>query len=94
MTQGPSPMGQLIAQVKADPDYAWALFCNLSVPIHDAIRVPAIAADQAAALIMSQLFELDITKHAHWPGHPKSGAQEYFELRVAAEREEDERKVQ
>jgi hypothetical protein len=83
------PMAALTAQMTTDPDYAWGWFCNLSVPISDAIRVTPEQADQAASLIMSQLFGIDITEHPLWSGAPKSGAQQYFELRVAAEREED-----
>lgn len=75
-------------QIHADPEYAWGWHCNLAMPIVDVGGQQTIA-DQASALMMRQLFDYDITTHPHWSG-TKSAAQEYFELRVAAERAEDE----
>lgn len=85
----PHPFTALKDAIHADPDYAWGWLCNLAVPMRDVI--PAVThsqANRAAALIMQQMFDYDITTHPHYDGG-KSGAQEYFELRVAAEREED-----
>lgn len=78
----------LKAAMAADPDYAWGWHCNLAVPIMDAAGVGHQQANEAAALIMRQMFDCDITAHPHYQ-YGKSGAQSYFEARVAAEREED-----
>ena len=82
------PFTALKAAIHADPDYAWGWHCNLAVPVMDAAGVSHDGANKAAALIMCQLFDYDITAHPHYEGK-KSSAQEYFEMRVAAERAED-----
>lgn len=82
------PFTALKAAINADPEYAWGWHCNLAVPIMDAACVSHDLANQAAALIMRQLFDCDITTHPHYEGK-KSPAQEYFEMRVDAERAED-----
>lgn len=74
--------------MREDPEYAWAWHCNLAVPIMDAAEVSHERANIAAAYLMLHLFEYDITQHPH-SQYGKSPAQEYFELRVAAERAED-----
>lgn len=80
--------GALKVAIQADPDYAWSWHCNLAVPVMDVIEgATHEQANQAAALIMQQMFDYDITQHPHYPGK-KSSQQEYFELRVAAERDE------
>jgi hypothetical protein len=61
-----SPFHLLIDQVNADADYAWAVHCNLAVPIMDSVRCTHEQANRAAARIMYQWFGLDITKHEHW----------------------------
>lgn len=71
--------------IKTDPEYAWAWHCNLAVPIVDALGVSHTKANEAAALIMAQMFDHDITQHPHFHGE-KSGAQMYFEARVEADR--------
>lgn len=81
------PFDVLKEQIRSDPEYAWAWHCNLAVPMTD-VGVGRKEADQASALILSQMFDCDITTHPYWQGE-KSGAQAYFEMRVAAEREED-----
>lgn len=72
----------------ADPDYAWSLHCNLAMPIMDAIGVDHQQSDAAAAYLMQHLFDHDITSHPYFVGK-KSPAQEYAEMRIQAEREED-----
>lgn len=84
------PFDGLKAAIHADPDYAWGWQCNLAVPMQDAIGASHEQSNQAAALIMAQMFDYDITTHPHYEGG-KSGAQSYFEARIAAEREEDAR---
>lgn len=76
---------ELKASIHADPDYAWGWQCNLAVPMMDAIGASHEGSNRAAALIMAQMFDYDITSHPNYQGG-KSPAQEYFELRVAAER--------
>lgn len=84
-----SAMRALSDALKADPGYAWAWHCNLSMPIMDATGCSGELANQAGAHLMHHLFGIDITQHRYWEG-TKSPAQEYAELRIAAEREEDD----
>lgn len=74
--------------MREDANYAWAWHCNIAMPVMDAIGCTADQANQAAAHLMSHLFEYDITKHPLYEGG-KSAAQEYQEMRIAAEREDD-----
>ncbi len=83
------PFETLKTEIQSDPGYAWAWHCNLAVPIMDATGISHAKANEAAALIMAQMFHYDITTHPHYEGG-KSPAQEYFEIRVAAERDEDD----
>lgn len=86
---GEHPFAELKAAIHAYPDYAWGWHCNLAVPMLDVIPgVTHAQANRAAALIMQQMFDYDITADDRYEGG-KSHAQEYFELRVAAERAED-----
>lgn len=82
------PMEELKDGIHSDPEYAWSWQCNLAVPIMDAIGVSHKDANRAAALIMAQMFDYDITAHPHYEWG-KSPQQIYFEARVASEREED-----
>jgi len=50
----------------------------------DTCRADHEAANVAAALIMAQMFGVDITTHPNFQ-YEKSPAQEYFEIRVAAD---------
>lgn len=84
----PHPFGALKDAIHADPDYAWGWLCNLAVPIMDVTSCTHEYANQAAALIMAQMFDYDATALPHYQGG-KSGHQHYFEARVAAERNED-----
>lgn len=73
--------------INEDPEYAFAWFCNLAVPIRDVTRCQHDYGSQAAALIMAQMFDCDITTHPHYTGG-KSGVQAYFEARRDADRED------
>lgn len=83
-----TPFEQIKAQIHADPEYAFSWLCNLAVPIIDAAGVDHEKANSAAALIMAQMFDYDITTHPHFEGR-KSEAQHYFEMRLAAESSEE-----
>ncbi len=72
--------------VLTDMDYAWAWHCNLAVPMMDAAAISHESANKAAALIMAQMFDCDITKHPAFD-YAKSPAQEYYEIRSAADKE-------
>ena len=72
----------------SDPEWAWALFCNISMPIYDTVGVEAGEADRAAAFLMFHLFEHDITTHPRYTAG-KAAVHEYAEMRIAAERDED-----
>jgi hypothetical protein len=61
-----SAFHQLNDQINSDAEYAWAVHCNLAVPIMDSVRCTHEQANRAAARIMHQWFGLDITKHEHW----------------------------
>ena len=82
------PFARLRQVIYDDLEYAWAWQCNLAVPILDTIPCTHAHANEAAALIMAQMFGYDITKHPEYTAG-KSPAQEYFEMRVEAEKEED-----
>jgi len=60
------PFWQLNDAINGDAEYAWAVHCNLAMPIMDSIRCTHEQANRAAARIMHQWFGLDITKHEHW----------------------------
>lgn len=79
-----SPFGALRELINSDPDYAWGWFCNLAVPIMDAANATHKVANQAAALIMAQMFNHDITTHPNFQ-YDKTAQQAYFEARVAAD---------
>ncbi len=78
----------LSAEVAADPEMAWALFCNIAVPIMDAAAVSHQIANEAAAHLMQHLFSCDITKDERYQ-YGKSGAQSYAEFRIAMDEAED-----
>jgi hypothetical protein len=77
-------MATLKAEMGADPAYAWSWYCNLAVPIMDATGVSDRKASEAAAHLMQHFFDCDITQHPHYE-YGKSGAQQYAELRLAAD---------
>lgn len=81
------PFERLRKIIHDDLEYAWAWQCNLAVPIMDATPCTHAQANEAAALIMAQMFGYDITDHPEYTAG-KSPAQEYFEMRVDAEKEE------
>jgi len=68
-----------------DPSYLWAWHCNLACPIMDATGLDQSRSNQAAALIMAQLFKVDSTTHPEYR-YPKSPAQNYFEARLEADK--------
>ena len=69
------PFAAIKRLIHDDPDYAWSWQCNLAVPIMDAAMVSHADANRAAALIMAQMFDCDITLHPHYPAKAKQGAQ-------------------
>lgn len=73
----------------ADPEYAWSWHCNLAVPIMDAAGISHEKANVAACYLMQHLFDYDVTADSRYE-YGKAPAQEYTELRIAAEREEDD----
>lgn len=58
---GPSAFQQLTDCVQADEGYAWAIHCNLSVPMQDE-GVDHVTANKAAARIMYNFFSVDTSK--------------------------------
>jgi hypothetical protein len=78
----------LSAEIAADPEMASAMHCNIAMPILDATGVTHEKANQASAHLMQHLFAYDITMHPLFE-YEKSDAQEYAEMRITADREED-----
>lgn len=78
----------LSAEIAAEPEMAWAVFCNLAVPIREAARVSRQKSDEAAAHLMQHLFGHDITTDDRYE-YGKSGAQNYAEMRIAMDEQED-----
>lgn len=91
------------AEIASDAEHAWAVFCNIAMPIMDAYAptfgaatvmgwVPDAKqhqlANEAAAHLMQHLFAYDITAHPLYE-YGKSGAQSYAEMRIAADEAED-----
>lgn len=83
-----NPYEALQNLIQRDPDYAWALHCNIAMPIMDSIGCTHEQANEAAAHLMQHLFDYDVTTHEHYV-YGKSGAQQYAEMRMAADIEED-----
>lgn len=50
---------------KEDPEWAWAVHCNLAMPVVDEGGSHELG-NRAAARMMSVLFDCDITKHPHY----------------------------
>lgn len=82
------PWAALQQLIQSDPDYAWALHCNLAMPIMDSVGCTHQRANEAAAHLMQHLWACDITPHPHYQ-YGKSGAQQYAELRIAIDADED-----
>ena len=61
-----APFYELRDAVRAHPEYAWTLQCNLAVPIMDELRCTHLSANLAAARIMRLWFGIDITKNPCW----------------------------
>ena len=56
---------RLEKEIKDDPEYAWAVHCNLTMPIYDT-GVCHSKANEAAARIMQLFFKIDIRKHENF----------------------------
>jgi len=82
------PYAALTDVINNDPEYAWALFCNMAVPVMDATGCSHQVANEAGAHLMQHLFGCDITTHPHYK-YGKSGAQSYAEMRIAMDKAED-----
>lgn len=82
------PFEALQHAIHADPEYAWALHCNLAMPICDAIGVDHKRANEAAAHLMSFLFSYDIATHPNY-AYEKPLAQSYHEMRMGMDADED-----
>lgn len=78
----------LSAEISSDAEQAWAVFCNIAMPIKDATGVSRKIANEAAAHLMQHLFEYDVTSHPLYE-YGKSGAQNYAETRIAIDEAED-----
>lgn len=93
----------LSAELQADPEMAWAYFCNIAMPVMDSYAPTFGAAsvmgwvtheaqhklaNEAGAHLMQHLFGVDITTHPHYQ-YGKSGAQSYAEMRIAMDEAED-----
>lgn len=87
-TNNTHPINALGEICRSDPDYAWALFCNIAVPIMDAANVDHRVANETAAHLMQHLFDCDITTHPLYE-YGKSGAQSYAEFRIAMDKAKD-----
>ena len=61
-----SAFEKLGAAVTSDPDYAWAIHCNIAMPIMDELHCTHEQANLAAARILHHWWKIDITKHRHW----------------------------
>jgi hypothetical protein len=81
-------MDDLMTAMREDPEYAWSWFCNLAMPIQDAIGVTHEQANIAAAHLMSFLFDRDITKDPRY-AYEKGEAQRYHEFRIDLDVQED-----
>jgi hypothetical protein len=96
-------LNTLSAEIAADPEMAWAYFCNIAMPIKDAYAptfdtatvmgwmtdaMQHKVANEAAAHLMQHLFGYDITSHEHY-AYGKSEAQNYAEMRIAMDELED-----
>lgn len=64
--QSAHPFTAIKQLIHDDPEYAWAWHCNMAVPIMDTAGVPHKDANRAAAHIMAQMFDFDITAHPHY----------------------------
>ena len=67
-----------------DPMYMWSWHCNFALPIMDATMADHEKANQAAALIMAQVFNVDSTTSPYYC-YNKSLAQIGYEARLEAE---------
>lgn len=60
----------LAQALRDDPEYAWAMHCNVAVPIRDELGgglASQAIANRAAARVISHLFGVDMTQHEYFP---------------------------
>jgi len=55
----------LKAAMERDPEYAWAVHCNIAMPIYDS-GVDHEQANEASARVMDALFGINIKEHPHY----------------------------
>lgn len=51
----------LQVQIHADPEYAWAIHCNIAMPLMDELKCSHQEANKAAAVLMRHLWDYDVT---------------------------------
>lgn len=56
---------RITLKIHEDPEYSWAWFCAISVPLQD-VTIDRYAANQATAWFMKQMFGIDMFKHPYW----------------------------
>ena len=60
------PFQALRELAQDDPEYAWALHCNIAIPIMDELRCTHEQANRASARVIKHWFGVDIDQHEHW----------------------------
>ena len=60
------PFRELEKEIQNDPEYAWAIFCNIVMPIFVTGDIENQDANYFAARIMEHLFKVDMTRHEHY----------------------------
>lgn len=76
-------------QMLDDPSYLWSWHCNLASPVKEVMGYH-VASNQAAALILAQVFKVDSTTCEEYQ-YNKSMAQIAYEARLEADsRDPDE----
>lgn len=98
------PLKSLSAAIAGDAEYAWAVFCNIAMPVKDSYAKTFGAAtvfgwmtdesqhqvaNEAAAHLMQHLFGYDVTTHPNYE-YGKNQAQAHAEFRIAMDEAEDE----
>ncbi|QDZ07483.1 hypothetical protein FPZ24_08295 [Sphingomonas panacisoli] len=51
----------------ADPEYAQALHANIAMPLMDNLGITHEQANLGGAVVLRHLFDVDVTKHEHYP---------------------------
>jgi len=60
------PFAALGDLMRADPEYAWAVHCNVAMPIMDRLRCTHREANEAGADVVSHLFNVDVRANQNW----------------------------